>query len=113
MKYRILLTALVLSLALPAAAQFTTVKLAHEVALSTVRLPQSASGTIAFKPCGDCDFQTTRVTGETQYLVNERALTLVKFRQAVARLENSDEKYITVIHHIERDFITEVSITIR
>lgn len=113
MKLRILMTALLLSLALPAAADFTTVQLAHEVAMSTVRLPQSESGTIAFKACKDCKYQTNRVSGETQWLVNRKAVTLVKFREVVAGLEDRDEKYVTVQHHLERDLITEVSITIR
>lgn len=113
MKFKILLTALVLSLAMPVAAQITTVQRAHEVQMSTVRLPQSVSGTIAFKACSGCDFETKRVNGETQYLINDRALTLVKFREAIARLADNNEKYITVIHHLERDLITEVSITIR
>lgn len=113
MKFKIMITALVLSLAVPATAQITTVQLAHEVQLSTVRLPQSESGTIAFKPCANCDYQTTRVSGETQYLVNKKPMTLVKFREFIAGLADPDDKYVTVRQHLERDLITKVSISIR
>ncbi|MDH3748357.1 MAG: hypothetical protein OER97_09130 [Gammaproteobacteria bacterium] len=113
MKFRLLMTALVLSLALPAAAQFTTVQLAHEVEMSTVRLPQSESGTIAFKACGECDYQTTRVSSETVWLVNNRPVTLVKFRQVVAGMTDRDKEYVTVKQHLERDLITQVSIIVR
>ena len=49
MKFRLIITALLLSLTLPAAADFTTIVEGYEVSIANVRLPQTQSGTIAYK----------------------------------------------------------------
>ena len=54
MKLKLLITAALLSLALPAAADFKQVQEAYEVALSDMRLPRADGGTIAFKECAKC-----------------------------------------------------------
>ena len=112
MKIKILMTALVLALAMPAAAEFTTVQLAHEVALSELRLPSHVSGTIAFKGCSDCAYQTERVSERTRYMVNGRSVPLDKFRGAVSHIRNRNEQYVTVLHHLEDDVVTQVSISL-
>jgi len=110
MKLKPVIIATLLGLALPAAAQFTTIEQAYEVALSNVRLPQSESGTIAFKPCDSCQFQTERVTPDTRYLVNGHALPLAKFRIAVSRVADRDAEAVTVLHHLKSDRVIEVSV---
>jgi hypothetical protein len=112
MKIKIMMTALVLILAMPAAAQFTTVQLAHEVVLSELRLPSHVSGTIAFKGCSDCAYQTKRVSERTRYMVNGRSVPLDKFRGAVSHIRNRSEQYVTVLHHLEDDVVTQVSISL-
>ncbi len=61
MKIKMIVTALLLSLTITAVAQMQTVAEAYEVALSDVRLPQNEVGTIAFKTCVDCPYETKRV----------------------------------------------------
>lgn len=112
MKIKILMTALVLTLAMPAAAQFTTVQLAHEVALSELRLPSHVSGTIAFKGCSECPYQTERVSERTRYIVNGRNVPLAKFRSAVSRIRKRSEQYVTVLQHLEDNVVTQVSISL-
>jgi hypothetical protein len=65
MKIKMIVTALLLSLSITAAAQFKTIAEAYEVAPSDVRLPQNEAGTIAFKKCSDCSYTTKRVTAAT------------------------------------------------
>lgn len=113
MKFLTLTIAITLSLAMPAAAQFTTVQKAHETVLSGVRLPASESGTLAFKPCRSCDWRTVRVNSETLWLVNKNSLTLADFRRAVDSLADRDRRSVTVKHHLENNVITKVAITIR
>ena len=60
MKLKIIITALVLSLALPVAAEFRTIQAAYEIALDHVRLPRLESGTIAYKKCAECPFLEER-----------------------------------------------------
>lgn len=113
MKFRVLIAALVLSLATPAIAQITTVQLAHEVPLSDIRLPQSGVGTLGYKPCPDCEYATTRVSANTRWVLNGQSTTLAKFREGVARITTRDEEYVTVLHHLEDNRITSVSIFVR
>lgn len=110
MKLKLLITATLIGLALPVAADFTTIEQAYEVALSEVRLPQSESGTMAFKQCETCDFVTKRVSPETRYELNGRAIPLAKFRIAVSRVPDRDTQPVTVLHHLEMDRITVVSV---
>jgi len=110
MKLKLLIAATLLGLALPAAADFTTIEQAYEVALSNIRLPQYESGTIAFKPCDSCEYRTERVTPETRYLVNGRAMPLPKFRIAVSRVSDRDAEAVTILHHLKSDRVTEVSV---
>lgn len=113
MKFRLLVISLALSVTLPVMAQITTIQLAHEVPLGDVRLPQYDSGTLAFKPCSECDYQTTRVSPDCTWRVNGRSMTLQKFREFIAGLEDSDSEYLTVMHHLKNDRITRVSILVQ
>ncbi len=112
MKFKILVTALLLSLALPAAAQFTTIAAAYEVAASDLRLPQSESGTIAYKRCAECSYETKRVDESTVWEINGARTTLEKFRRTVSRLENPGAETVQVLHHLDRDRVTKVWILI-
>lgn len=113
MKTRYLFTIILLALALPAAAEFRTIQRAYEVELSNLRLPQAEGGTIAFKPCSNCAYQTTRVTVSTRWVLNGQSMSLAKFREGIAGIEVQDRKSVTVLHHLEDDRVTRVAITIR
>lgn len=113
MKTRYLLSVLLLALALPAAAEFRTVAEAYEIELSNLRLPQNAAGTIAYKTCDACEYQTTRVSADTRWILNGRAMSLVKFRQGIAQIKDRKKRHVTVLHHLEKDRVTQVQITIR
>ena len=97
-------------LALPVAAEFHTVELAHEVRLSDIRLPQSESGTVGFRTCDECEHRTERVTVETRWSVNGKIVPLDDFRVALARIADRSDVYVTVLHHLEDDRVTEVSV---
>jgi len=73
MKTKLLIAIAMMGLALPVAADFTTVQVAYEVALSEVRLPRNEKGTIAFKECDDCEYQTKRVSADVRYRVDGRS----------------------------------------
>lgn len=113
MKIRYLFCVLLLALALPSAAEFRTVAEAYEVQLSNLRLPRSVGGTVSFKACDNCEYQTIRVTSDTSWIVNGRAMTLSRFQERIAELEDHDNEYLTVLHHLEDDQVLKVSITLR
>ena len=108
MKLKIIVTALVLSLALPAAANFTTIAEAYEVALSNLRLPQSENGTIAYKKCAECSYETKRVDESTVWEINGTATTLEKFRRTVSRLDHPAGETVQVLHDLGRDRVAKV-----
>ena len=113
MKTKYLLSVLLLALALPVAAEFRTVAEAYEIELSNLRLPQNAAGTIAYKTCDSCEYQTTRVSTDTRWILNGQSMSLVKFRQGVAQIKDRKKRYVTVLHHLENDRVTKVQLTIR
>ncbi len=113
MKTKALFTALLLSLALPAAADFVTVAPAYEVALSDFTAPATPNGGATFKRCDDCPAQTLRVTGATRYTVNGRSMSLERFRQAIATVQNRDAVTLTVKHDLAMDVIVSVKVTLR
>ena len=113
MKLKVLITAALLSLALPAAAGFKTVQEAYEIALSDLRMPLDESGTIAFKECDSCDYMTVRVGADTRYTLNGKAMPLKEFREALALVQSRDDQPVTVLRHIERNQVTAVSVNLR
>lgn len=113
MKTKILISVLLLAVALPASAEFRTVQRAYEVNLAEMRLPQNEAGTISYKSCNSCEFQTTRVNADTSWILNGRSVSLVKFREGVAAAEDRSKATVTVLHHLEKDRITKVTVTLR
>ena len=108
MKFRIITTALLLGLALPAAADFTTIVEGHEVSIKNVRLPQTQSGTIAYKRCNTCPYETKRVAADVSWEFNGSAMRLERFRDRIAAI--ADRNWvITVGHHLQRDEIVRVT----
>jgi hypothetical protein len=113
MKLKIIVTALVLSLALPAAAQFTTISEAYEIALSDIRLPQRNTGTVAFKKCADCRYETKRVDASTVWEINGQSMSLEAFRKALRNVDNPEDETIQVLHHLESDRVKKVWILLK
>lgn len=113
MKSRLLAFAAAVLLALPAAAQFKTIQLAHEVQLSQLRLPGTDAGTIGFKPCEACEYQTERVSADTVYVINDRPVTLKEFSDRLSRVNDRSNTFVTVLHHLEDDVVSRVSVQLR
>lgn len=102
--------AILLCFGVPAAAEFVLVSEAHEVALRDLRLPGNANGTLSFKPCETCDYQTVRVTAATEYEANDRLYPLQEFRSQLENVSNPTEVTVTVLHHLESDTIKAVCV---
>ena len=105
MKIKILVTALTLCLALPAAAQFTSNSEAYEVSLRGFSAPTNANGGVLFRPCSKCDIKRVRVTADTRYAVKGKRVRLEDFRRVIENVEDRDAVSITVIHHFESNTI--------
>ncbi|MCO4812062.1 MAG: hypothetical protein KC572_10695 [Gammaproteobacteria bacterium] len=112
MKLKVLISLVLLSLALPAAADMRIVQNAYEIALSDLRLPRAEGGTIAFKECGTCDYVRLRVAADTRYQINGKAVPLDKFREAMAEVGDPGREAVTVLHHLKRNQVTAVSVNL-
>jgi hypothetical protein len=112
MNIKTLLFAILLGFSLTAAAEFRTVSLAHEVALSNFRVPPSLNAGVSFKTCDDCEMQTVRSTPLTQYIVNGQQVTLKEFRKSVFKVRDRSNSTVIVLQHLETNTIVSVSVTI-
>ena len=110
MKIKLTITALLLALAMPAAADRAVVQQAYEVALSDLRLPRAEGGTIAFKECDDCTYRRLRVSAGTTYRINGNAVPLPRFRQAMRQVADRENEAVTVLHHVELNVVTDISV---
>ncbi len=111
MNIKTVLMAGLIAFSVPAAADFETVVAAYEVQLADLRLPGTANGTLSFKACEKCEYQTVRVTSETRYQANNRDFTLQAFRDQMAGIKNPKQQSVTVLHHLESDTITALRVT--
>ena len=110
MKRILFIAALMLGLALPAAADYVTIERAYEVALSDMRLPRSVNGTIAYKQCRTCTYETKQVDASTRWVLNGQEVPLKKFLEAVSHVTEPQNEAVTVLHHLERNRVTAVSV---
>jgi hypothetical protein len=99
---------LLLALALPAAAQLRTIAEAHEVAAVDIRLPQGPVGTIGFKRCAECAYESRPVDASTAWAINGNEVSLESFREALAALRNPDEVAVQVLHELDSDRVIRV-----
>jgi hypothetical protein len=51
--------------------------------------------------------------GSTRWILNGESMPLADFRARIARFEDEDRKSVTVLHHLEDDRVTAVTVTVR
>ena len=112
MHIRKLLVALLMTVSLSAAAEFITIEQGYEVALSDMTTPVTSTGSLVFKECEDCDAKTIRMTRNTRFIVNGRTVELQEFRKQVFQVRDRSQVPVTVMHHLESDTVTSVSVTL-
>jgi hypothetical protein len=112
MNIKTLLIAILLGVALPVAADFKTVSLAHEVSLSNFRVPISTNSVVSFKNCDNCEPQTARATPQTQYILNGQPVPLKEFREMVFQVKDRAHTAVIVLQHLETNSVISVSVNI-
>lgn len=110
MKLKIVVIALALCLAMPAAAQFKAITEAYEVALEGFRAPTKANGGVVFRPCSTCKLTRLRVTADTLYKVKGERVRLDEFRRVIESAPDPEEVSVTVEHHLERNVIVMLDV---
>jgi len=84
----------------------------YEIRLSNFRAPATANGGVAFQECDECARKSVRVTSGTLYKVNGKAVRLEDFKKALAYVNNRDEVFLTVLHHLESDTIEMIDVSL-
>ncbi len=112
MKVKYCIVIALLGFCLSAGAEFRTISRAYEIALSDFRVPATPSSAVIFRECADCEMRTIRVTPQTRYELNTRAVTLKEFRAAVFQIRDRVAETIIVLHHLESDTVVSVSVSI-
>ena len=112
MKIRTLFAAVMISLSFSAAADFTTVERAYEVNLATFNVPVTHNGIISFKECDTCEAVSARLTGQTRFIINGKAVELKEFRKSVFQVRDRSSKSVTVLRHLEADTVTSISVVL-
>jgi len=110
---KIFVGAIAALLCLPAVANFEAITDGYEVTLSDVRLPREDRGTIAFKPCEKCNYETRRINSSVQWVLNGNAVSLSEFRKRCDAIDDRDDITVTISRDIESNRLIEVSINIR
>ncbi len=113
MKFRAFLLAVTVCLSLPVAADFRTVAQAYEVPLSGFSVPVTHNGIITFSECATCPSHSGRLTGDTQFIVNGKAVELKEFRKRLFHVRDRQSEIVTVVHHLETDTIKSISVALR
>ena len=107
-----IITALTLCISFSAAAEFTTVELAYEIALSDLTVPVTSTGIVIFRECSDCEPHLVLMTRHTQFLVNGHAVELKEFRKSVFQVRERDTKAVIIKHHLANDTITSLNVVL-
>ncbi len=87
---------------------------AVELSPDNIILPATINGTMTFKPCvGECDAEhkRARLTAETKFSVDGKAVKFDEFRRNHAAFSRSDENYALVSYETETNTVTKIEIS--
>lgn len=107
-----ILISMLLAVSLPAAADFVTLERAYEVPMQNFRMAGTSVGALAFKLCDECDQQVIRVTNRTSYVLNRKPVEFAEFRKALNRVNDRGSRTIIVLHHLESDTVSRVTLNL-
>jgi hypothetical protein len=85
---------------------------AYEILLNNFQAPVSASSTIVFKECDECEAMHVRVNETTRYSINGRSVRLEDFRIAVLQASDRENMAVTVLHHLESNTVESIDASI-
>ena len=107
---RIFAMGVLLSISVSALAEFKTIVRANEVTLSELQLPASVNGITTFTACWSCSEKRVNVSAATRYRLNDEFVSLQEFRSALAIVTDRQNKIAIVMHHLDTDLVTQISI---
>jgi hypothetical protein len=82
------------------------ITIAVEAFASSITLPASANGPLAMPVCAGCAPKTFQTTAETQYLVNDRPVSIATLHAALLK---HPKDIVTVSYVVKTGVVTQVS----
>ena len=113
MTVRALLIAALLMVAQPAFSQIVTAVAAVEASPANIILPGGTDGMMTFRPCdGVCDedYIRVRLSADTRFTVNGKAVRFAEFRREFATIKSSPESYALVTYETQTNTVTSIQI---
>ena len=115
MKIRVLITTLLLATGQYAVADYEIVTLvrAMELSPSNMILPGSTNGMMTYRPCSDeCDleFERARLTPETTFSIEGKAVKFVDFQQEYAVAKTTEDGYALLSVDTKTKTVTSIDI---
>ena len=80
----------------------------YEALVKSVRMPDSANGTITVKECDKCDYETYRVTERTVYALNGKSMRLDDFLLVIEELRLGGDHVVNVRRDLQTNTISKV-----
>ena len=94
-------------------ADLVTLIEAIELSPENIILPGTVNGTVTFLPCvGECeeDHKRARLTAETQFFVDDKAVKYGVFRQGLVAMRHNKDSYALISVDIKQNSITSIRI---
>ena len=115
MKIRALIITIALACCPPVLAEFESVILvnAMETAAANVILPASVNGMVTYRSCDkkcDEEYERARLTSDTNFIVEGKAVKYADFRQVHAEIRNSAESGAFISVDVARITVTSIEL---
>lgn len=101
-----------LSVGTAATAEIVTLINAVETSTMNLTVPTASNGNLSFKPCaGECEeVVRVRLTPETTFVLNGKALEFSVFRTEFYKLQRRSEDYALVSYDTRNNTVTSVRV---
>ena len=110
MKYRVIISSLVMALTAPALADFVTASRVYELEPDLVHIPLSPGSSLRYSNCEGCGTISGQLTTRTRFRVDGKTVSFEEFCNAVKQARRTEHSGVFLQHHLESDEIGSVSV---
>ena len=113
LKSTLVVGAILFGMAAHADKQLVTIVKAVELSPANMIIPQSTNGLVTYQPCAekcDAEHERARLTAETSYLINGRAVKFEDFRKEFPVFRADDSAYALLSVETKSRTITSVEL---
>ena len=101
-----------MAFAAPALADFVRITRAYELEPELVVVPVTASSSMHFKNCDECETTSGQLNAQTRFSVDGKTVDFEEFCDAIGLAKQSEHSGIFLLHHLESNAIVSVSVSL-